>query len=897
MSKAVVSFLRAAEQGDIAALEAALGVTLQPGAQPQRSRSGTNLFNRLRHTPSVTSKNKDGCTALHLAALNGHVDACQLLIKAGANANAQDNTGSTPLHLAAWGNHQQVTQLLLTGRSATARSNIHAKTNDGETALHMACRNGYIEVAKLLAKNGCSALEASLKRETPLGLAAQFGRTDTVRVLLAHTLEAELANSMHQPAPLNLAARNGHVEVVKLLIAAGVKINRVGDHGTALHEATQYCKTDVVRALIEGGADTTAKDRVGNTPLDILESLPPAKTKDIRALLLSGAEAVPVAKARCVTTYVPNVYDQHDLALREGDVITVLDMSQDGYWKGQLGTRIGTFPHSYVELIDEDQSSAATIESPSRSAANTSFNPFLQSVEPTSTTQDAPFEVDWAKFGEMESGSSSEDDEDDEDEEEDSDAGSVCGNSDSIEQDGGGDSDSSIEDVEEGAADFDCFEPCDSEGEGPGKGEKETQGAAQAEDLVDPVAALTSAHSLDDTLPSIQEPELVPQVEEKDELAERTTEQDGSQEAVEVEEEEELSLAEPTTVAEWLDQHQLSSCAVILQQNGFDSLQFLPLITNTTLDAMPLLEAGDKAHILTALRTAIKPDMPPVTDLEQWCAALELPEYVTALQAAGISTHDHILTLDEADLRAAGVDLLGHRTRMLASIEDARGQATTAQPAMSMSVAQQLEHHGVAQITVQYLGSRSTSADPSPDVAIQVLAKMRAGNKLLTDKPPIFLQISASGVDFVSPEVNSVIVAHDVSTMGSPTVEAPNKNMFMYMSQSVSSKGKMKWYCHVFCAESSAIATDAVDVLNTIISQHQPPQQSAAQADASKPEEPNATKEKKDKKKPSRSDLLAQQRELEAQLASAKAQAADKKKKKKKQTETDADMEKNPTTC
>lgn len=42
----------------------------------------------------MSARNQIGYTPLHLAALQGHMAACQLLLKHEANANARDNKGS-----------------------------------------------------------------------------------------------------------------------------------------------------------------------------------------------------------------------------------------------------------------------------------------------------------------------------------------------------------------------------------------------------------------------------------------------------------------------------------------------------------------------------------------------------------------------------------------------------------------------------------------------------------------------------------------------------------------------------------------------------------------------------------------------------------------------------------
>ena len=57
----------------------------------------------LQHMPagySINEPKEDGFTALHLAALNNHLEVAQALIQHGASCNAQNVNQQTPLHLA-----------------------------------------------------------------------------------------------------------------------------------------------------------------------------------------------------------------------------------------------------------------------------------------------------------------------------------------------------------------------------------------------------------------------------------------------------------------------------------------------------------------------------------------------------------------------------------------------------------------------------------------------------------------------------------------------------------------------------------------------------------------------------------------------------------------------------
>uniref|UniRef100_A0A0B7AW47 Uncharacterized protein n=1 Tax=Arion vulgaris TaxID=1028688 RepID=A0A0B7AW47_9EUPU len=111
----------------------------------------------------LESRNYEGLTCLHLAAIGGHIGVFDLLLEAGANINvAEGKSGRTILHFAVdWGNLDMITFLL-----SRQDTDINARTYAGLTPILLAYGRRNLDVVDELYSRGALCETLSLSEES-----------------------------------------------------------------------------------------------------------------------------------------------------------------------------------------------------------------------------------------------------------------------------------------------------------------------------------------------------------------------------------------------------------------------------------------------------------------------------------------------------------------------------------------------------------------------------------------------------------------------------------------------------------------------------------------------------------------------------------------------------------
>ena len=169
------------------------------------------------------------------AAARGDVEMVTRLLAQGADVHMVNSSGFTPLIAAAYQNHVEAAKVLI-----DAGADVNVQDNTQQSAYLISTSEGFLELLQLTLAAGADV----------------------------HSLDS------YNGTGLIRAADRGHVEIIEELLKTDIDVDHVNRLGwTALLEAIILGDggprhTEVVRLLVEAGADSNLADSTGVTPLE-----------------------------------------------------------------------------------------------------------------------------------------------------------------------------------------------------------------------------------------------------------------------------------------------------------------------------------------------------------------------------------------------------------------------------------------------------------------------------------------------------------------------------------------------------------------------------------------------------------------------------------------------------
>lgn len=199
----------------------------------------------LKNNIDINFVGADGKTALQTFAFRGMLKKCQYLLDCFADPNMTGAYNQSAIFDATINNQHEIIDLLI-----KYGANVNAQNQEGNTPLIIACQNAQRQESLFkLLKNGADIELANKNLETPLAIAIKSGNRQFVDIMIKYGSNLD-AKDINGTTPLMLAAKYGQKETLRVLLSKGADLTAQDEHGnTALDYAKRYKNSGSVDIL------------------------------------------------------------------------------------------------------------------------------------------------------------------------------------------------------------------------------------------------------------------------------------------------------------------------------------------------------------------------------------------------------------------------------------------------------------------------------------------------------------------------------------------------------------------------------------------------------------------------------------------------------------------------
>ena len=288
--------------------------------------------------PFVNSFHQGG-TILHIVVEKGKLEVVKEVISLGGNVCFPNKSGDLPIHIACkYGNKKAVHCLLAGNHLCTNVFNYQGLTPIMRALFRYetAFRGRYLNIINSLIMFDCNVnLPSPSSLVTPLHMTSKIWDPCLTAILLSVGANVNALDKTKMNPLLNsLSTKRVNPEIIKLLVEAGADLNFRNPNGKApLHIATSKSDDLCVEYMLRAGADPNIQTNTGSTPLWI--AVVENNLKIARLLIAHGADTNRSYKndahETLLSVAVQNEYiEMTQLLLQECDLVSLDQSGETG---------------------------------------------------------------------------------------------------------------------------------------------------------------------------------------------------------------------------------------------------------------------------------------------------------------------------------------------------------------------------------------------------------------------------------------------------------------------------------------------------------------------------------------------------------------------------------------